>query len=394
MDKDSLKSVLIKEPKVLMEKYTLQSSLSDIFGSDGLKVFYLIDGRRTAEDVIKESGLSEERIIDIINYVEKQGFVSVERPAPSVVPTTPATIMPTAPPVTTEAAEKKPEVQAQAPPVTGEKPPAEGVVPKIPTEKKLYERFGSIGVTVYHLVDEIKNPEDILKETKLSEEELIKILQFMVQEGIIRLGGAEEIPPQPPKVEMPLEAKPELPKEIQEIPKPIQRVEMPQIEKLHAYERKEIYLPIKKDMKLLNKLGVRAALLRRYGNDGIRLFSLIDNKRTSVKMVKDSKLDINRIDEILGFLCERNAIRTQPLSIDEVRERYGDEGVTIYNRYGRDGVLLYELIDKRVTIKEIVKISKIPPKSAVEIFSFIHRILGLDIPLDVQLLKKQLGISE
>jgi len=374
MDKDSLKNVLVKEPKVLIEKYALQSSLSDIYGSDGLKVFSLIDGKRTGEEIIRESGLSEDRVLEILNFVEKQGFISVEKLGLLLPP---------------RAAEKKPEVQKIeiAPPLVEEKAIAEEKLPRTPMEKKLYDRFGSIGIVVYHLVDEVKNPEDILKETKLGEDQLIKILQFMVQEGIIKLERAEEKPTPPPKVEMPVEVKPEPPKEIS-------KVEIKVPEKPVVYEKKEIYLPTKKGIKFLDKLLVRATLLRKYGNDGVRVFSQIDSKKASIRMVKDTKISIDRIDEMLRFLSERGVINLKALSIDEIRERYGDEGVTIYNRYGRDGVLLYELIDKRASIRDIVQVSKIPPKSAVEIFAFIHKILGLDIPLDVQLLKKQLGIAE
>jgi hypothetical protein len=40
-----------------------------------------------------------------------------------------------------------------------------------------------------------------------------------------------------------------------------------------------------------------------------------------------------------------------------------------------------------------VRISGIEPNLAVEIFAFVHKVLGLEIPLDTELLRKQLGIT-
>jgi hypothetical protein len=145
-------------------------------------------------------------------------------------------------------------------------------------------------------------------------------------------------------------------------------------------------------MKLVNKLRVEGELLRRYGNEGSKVLSLMNGKKVSVKIMKELKMKPAKFDEITSFLLNSGAIKVQCLTPDNVRDLYGEEGLSIYSKYGRDGILLYEFIDKKSSLRDIVKMSGVEPRLAVEIFAFIHKVLGLDIPIDTELLYKQLGI--
>lgn len=320
---------------------------------------------------------------------------------------------------------EKPKEEVQVEPTSRLKSYGKPRTPRTPLEKKLYNKFGDDGLYAYSLIDEFKTPREILKQTGMSEERLKEIIEFMKGEGIIKLErpliasaemiSAEEKRPQKPAapqktltpyrsppVTIPLQLKPTPPAPAQpqkpvEAPKPVaappKPVEAPKPFKPVPFNKQDVCVSTALPLKLVNKLKLEGELLRRYGNDGSKVLSLMNGKKLNVKIMKELKMSPARFDDINSFLLQNCAIKVQCLTPENVRELYGDEGFAIYNRYGRDGILLYEFIDKKSSLRDIVKMSGIDPRLAVEIFSYIHKVLGLDIPIDTQLLYKQLGIK-
>jgi hypothetical protein len=75
-----------------------------------------------------------------------------------------------------------------------------------------------------------------------------------------------------------------------------------------------------------------------------------------------------------------------------VRKKYGDDGYAVYKKFGKEGLMLYELIGKELTIKQMAdKITKEKAK-IIDMFIFIHKVLGIELPIDRDVLSKQLGI--
>jgi len=270
-------------------------------------------------------------------------------------------------------------------------------LPKTPVEKKLYDQFGQAGIDAYHMIDEFRTPREILRETSINEEQLKSIIEFMCSEGIIRLEKPDQVmdkplkAPAPPAVEA--EAKPKPAEQKPQPPKPIEKP-APKPPERAILNTDEVCVPTAIPLKLLSKLRIEAELLKRYGNEGVKSFSMMNGKKTNVRIVKDTRIKPAKLDDISAFLLENNAIKLQCLTNENMREIYGDEGASIYGKYRRSGILLYELIDKKTTLKDIVRISGIEPNLAVEIFAFVHKVLGLEIPLDTELLKRQLGIKK
>ncbi len=54
--------------------------------------------------------------------------------------------------------------------------------------------------------------------------------------------------------------------------------------------------------------------------------------------------------------------------------------------------MLYELIGKEMNIKQMGNMVSKDKEKVVEIFQFIHKVLGIDLPIDKEVLRKQLGI--
>lgn len=421
-----LKKVLERKPHGAFERYKLEKELHERYGEEGIRVYLLVDGTATVEEVMGKAGVNEERMRDIVSFLQQKGALKGEVIAPTKILTPeeekPQKELPPIPLIKTEEkssaleammtkeAEKapKPEVAEAKPVEVLQKPEQVEMqpqrIPKTPLERKLFDKFGEAGLTVYSLIDESKTPRDILAQTKMSEEELVRILEFMNSEGIIRLEKPKEAmekpiiktPPQPP----PLETQPAPPlekKEVKvELPKPVEKPSPPPpVEKPSpvTFDRTEIYLPTAVGMNLLTKLKVEGEILRKYGNEGVKAFSSMNGKRTTVRIVKEVKINPAHLDDLIAYLMQKGAVKLKQLTPQEIKETYGEEGLSIYNKYKRDGILLYELIDKKANLKDIVRTSGIEPRLAVEIFAFIHKVLGLEIPLDKELLYKQLGIK-
>ncbi|VVC02974.1 Uncharacterised protein [Candidatus Burarchaeum australiense] len=63
--------------------------------------------------------------------------------------------------------------------------PANSLLSFTPNEKIIYERYGKMGVQVYHLIDDKKDIDEISKEVGISKDELVDMLDFMEKKGIV-----------------------------------------------------------------------------------------------------------------------------------------------------------------------------------------------------------------
>jgi hypothetical protein len=96
----------------------------------------------------------------------------------------------------------------------------------------------------------------------------------------------------------------------------------------------------------------------------------------------------------MAHFGKKGYVTFRQLDRNEIRKRYGDDGFSIFKKFGRDGLLLYEMIGKEASLKDIIMKSKLDPDRAIDIFLFIHKVLGLDIPLDRDVIYRQLGMKK
>jgi hypothetical protein len=261
-----------------------------------------------------------------------------------------------------------------------------GVAAMSPLEKLIFGKYGELGILVYNLIDGQKTAEEIMMETGISEVKLVEILEFMDSQGIIKLERPEEESIAPP----PQTEQPELRPMVEE--KGIENVpEEPSDEKLGIVP---IDVPVLNKGNILQKVEINALLTFKYGKQGPALLGMVDGKRDFVQLSLESRLALVEIDAIMGFVGTHNLATFRTMTREEIKKQYGEDGYTIYKKFGRDGVLLYEMIGKEGNLRDIIVHSKIDPERAVEIFMFIHSVLGLELPLDREMLYKQLGIKK
>ena len=68
------------EEKKEGELSQFEKIINDAYGAKGLQVYKLIDGRRTAEEIMKEADVDEEFIIDFFGFLENKGIIRLEKP--------------------------------------------------------------------------------------------------------------------------------------------------------------------------------------------------------------------------------------------------------------------------------------------------------------------------
>ncbi len=271
-----------------------------------------------------------------------------------------------------------------------------------PLEKLISDKYGPVGLKVYELIDGERTAEDILNETGLSESKLVEILEFMNEQGIIKLdrplrappsgsapgpsmgggiGGAPGDPARPP-MGGPAGASRSSDDNLGFKPM-VESGDENQEEGALSPDALPVDVPVPPArLSLLQKAKMMAILSTKHGKVGNDLMGHVDGTKDFVQLAVETGLALHDLDLILGDLGKAGLLTFKPLTRTEVRHRYGDDGLAIYKRFGRDGVLIYQMIGKVESLRDIVKSSQIEPQRAVDILIFVHRVLGLELPVD------------
>ena len=277
-----------------------------------------------------------------------------------------------------------------------------------PTEQMIFDEYGDIGLKVFSLIDGQKSARQILEQTGVSETKLIQMLEFMNKNKIIKLdtptttrsnvnstyGNANASSQRGTQLSSNYGSRGS---------RSAQRnsssseagfspmVENNPINQTHSptshydSESKEMFLSIPslgEKPSFFSKLKANALLALKFGKIGTSLLKLIDGTKDISQICIQSELSFHDLDIIFDELANNKLLQFKPLERDQIRERYGDDGLAVFKKFGRDGVLVYQLIGKSNTIRDIVLKSKLPKERAVDIILFVHSMLGLDVALD------------
>ncbi len=268
-----------------------------------------------------------------------------------------------------------------------------------PLEKLIFDKYGTLGLKVYELIDGERTAEDILNETGLSESKLVEILEFMNEQGIIKLdrplrgppsagapgpapgGGYGGAPGGAARGPMGARGQPASDEGVGF--KPMVESSGESDEAPLSPDALPVDVPVPPPrLSILQKAQMTAILSAKHGKIGHDLLSHIDGNKDFVQLSMETGLSLHDLDIILAELGKAGLLSFKPLTRTEVRHRYGDDGLAIYKRYGRDGLLIYQMIGKVESLREIVRRSQIAPDRAVDILIFVHRVLGLELPVD------------
>jgi hypothetical protein len=152
-----------------------------------------------------------------------------------------------------------------------------------------------------------------------------------------------------------------------------------------------VEVPIKTPGDIVKNVQVKAKVLLKFGDRGAKVINEINGKNDVLDLSLNLNMPLYELYDILRFLMGNGTIMISPMSRTDVKKKYGDDGFAVYKKYGREGLLLYELISKEMTLKQMGdRITKDKDK-IVDMFIFIHQVLGIDLPIDKEVLRKQLG---
>ncbi len=236
-----------------------------------------------------------------------------------------------------------------------------------------------------------------MRETGLTESKLVEILDFMDEQGIIKLdypkGGAAPPPKGPSFAEAmapPAAAAPaEVGKEEEGGFAPI--LEERKLEEAKAVPS-PVELPIKAPLDIVKSVQMKAKIMLKYGDKGNKLLELIDGKNDMIDISLKMEMPLFKVVDMLRFLMQSGMVIMKPLTRTDVRKKYGDDGYSVYKKYGKEGLMLYELIGKEMTIRQMADMITEDRSQIVDMFIFIHEVLGIELPIDKDVLAKQLGI--
>ena len=446
---------LKKEAKSSLQSFRDQSLLRRKFGDEAVELYNMVDSAKTASELMSSLGMDEEKFVEILEFMNNNAMVSIVSSEPARKNWPESSGAEDAPSAASgERATQSDDGEPSA--SDGQIVPAgnfgsqdEPIAPKAslqkelnedslsPLEKVLYRKHGSIGVRIYNLIDGEKTAEEILRETGVSEAKLVEILEFMDEQGIIKLEKpAEEKAAPESRVGVGMDANEESPGDskndeddgktggegkgdegekpsreprfkpiVEDVPegKPFQPPEIPKKEEKQA-KKEEIEepgedivmvdVPALAHLSMLQKAMMFTELSTKFPSAARQLFDLVDGKRDFVALSLSTGMSMFDIDTAMAYFGKKGFITFRQLDRNEIRDRYGEDGFAIYKRFGREGLLIYEMIGKEASLRDIILKSRIEPDRAIDIFSFIHKVLGLDIPLDRDLIYRQIGLKK
>lgn len=154
-----------------------------------------------------------------------------------------------------------------------------------------------------------------------------------------------------------------------------------------------VEIPIKAPLDIVKSVQMKAKMMLKFGDKGAKITENVDGKNDILDISLKLNLPLYEVYDILRFMMENGYLIMKPLGRADVRKKYGDDGYAVYKRYGKEGLMLYELIGKEMTIQQMAdRITKDRAK-IVDMFIFIHKVLGIELPIDRDMLAKQLGVT-
>ena len=233
---------------------------------------------------------------------------------------------------------------------------------------KILDAYGEQGLKVYSLIDGKKSVDEIAKEVGTTQEKVIEMLDFMEKEGIV-------------KMEKPLDSE------------PVENIYNPMIadegELLNKEE--ELIIPEKTKDNLVKNIKLKASLMLKFGDMGSAVYDLIDGKRNIIDIMSKAQIPLKKIEEIIQFLLKEKAIKTSNMSRADIRKRFGEDGYIIYKKYGKAGLALYEMVGTDKELKDMARLIGEKPEKIADMFIFIHKVLGIELPVDREMIIKQIS---
>ncbi len=141
---------------------------------------------------------------------------------------------------------------------------------------------------------------------------------------------------------------------------------------------------------MLREIQAKTNLMLKFKQPGVKVLELVNGSRDAVELSLKSGLPLYVVYEILGILEKSGVVKLEPSVRGEIQRKYGEDGYSVYKKYGREGVMLYQLIGKDMDLRAMAHQTSKDKVRVVEIFMFIHKLLGIELPIDEDVLLERL----
>ena len=291
-----------------------------------------------------------------------------------------------------EVPEEKPEAEAapeeEEVKITSEHEESEEEEEKGPTltpaEMIVHDKYGEQGVLIFRLIDGKRSVAEVANESGASQDKVMEVLKYLDEVGLISLGGAGAEKEVKGAAETQEEKFAPLSEETETSPITID-------------EQKEgIRLAkVKPGAQFISRMKVKMSVVFKFGKSGREVLEYLDSKKEAnvVHLVIKLNVPINNVEAILAYLKSEGFVDLSFMPRDDIRKEFGYDAYIMYKRYGKKGVIFYEVIDKEIPLKQIADlISEKEPSKIIEIFKLIRDVLGIDLPINEDAIKKELFV--
>lgn len=225
---------VIREVPGKFDLNPVEKEISDKYGNAGLRAYKLIDGQRTAADILRETGFTESKLVQMLDFMDEQGIIRLDYPKDSKM-----------------------------------------ILVK--------EKYGEPGKKVLGALKGWKNLDALQKETSIDRRHLKRILDFLEENGLVLSNHAGE------------------------------------------FASRE-YACLDPAMKTLyDKTS------KQFGLDAVRLYLLVDG-RASIRKIRNS---IPKAVKIIRFLAKDGTIAMDPFRKTPVRANISFTGATLPLMYDK-----------------------------------------------------------
>ena len=228
-----------------------------------------------------------------------------------------------------------------------------------------------------------------MRETGVTEKKLIEMLDFMENKGIIKLEH-----PDRKKKKKKAGVRRKKVKEVGFAPM-LEEGVSPQ-EPIGGEAGKEFVLeiPEKTGRGAFKEIQMKANLMIKFKKGAQNVIGLINGNRDAVEIALKTGLPLYKVYKILEYLEKEGFVKLKPSTRKDIKRKYGDDGYSVYKKYGREGVMLYQLIGKDMDMAQMAWQTSENNDRVVKIFMFIHRLLGIELPIDEDVLLERLERKE
>jgi len=170
--------IILKRTDDLLTRIKAKTWLSGKYGKRGIKFYEYINGESDLKKICTKSNIMEKEGAEIVEYLLSIKAIDIKQEAEKEKPNTEFE--------TEKTKEKEKNVKIAEPeePKKIEETPEEQTDS---TEKEIFKLFGEDGITVFNLIDGKRTIKQIIAESGIPKEKVIKIIKKINEIGVIKL---------------------------------------------------------------------------------------------------------------------------------------------------------------------------------------------------------------